>query len=317
MFHERLGGIGEIHSRHAVGKRVQDPGTGRRSGSVALQGDAAWNRPHVGAPQHGARGRIHREQPARCRRRGHQRGVVRAHGNGERRGKRHVLLRMLGRQRLQLEPHRLAAACRAIEGRDLVQEGAVLQLGQAVALRAGLAVGVVAGFRLGDEHPRVGVHSDTVEQRAEGVHDFDEFVRGGVEDVQVAVRDVRVAHDVRHVASGKALRGAANRLGDVFAGIEGTQHAVDVLLPAAGDLRLVVGLERHDVQAVAAHRQGARVLRGDLQMANDAAPEHVHHRDAVGGRERDVCLAVAREGDAHRLVEARGFGGGVDGLDGR
>lgn len=113
---------------------------------------------------------------------------------------------------------------------------------------------------------RARIHGDAVEQRAEGVHDFDECIGGGVEDVQIAVRDVRVAHDVRDVAGGEALRRAAHRFGDVFAGVESTQRAVDVLLPAAGDLRLVVGLERRDVQAVAAHREGAGVLRGDLQM---------------------------------------------------
>ena len=222
VLHERLGGIGEIHPRHAVGERVQDPGSGRRPGAVALQGDAARDRAHVDTAEHRARVGIHGEQPARCRRRRHQRRVVAAHGNGERRGQRQVLGRMLGRRGFQLEPRRLAAAFGAIEGRDLVEEGAVLHLGQTVAEGAGLAVGVVARLRLGDEHLGAGIHRDAVEQGTEGVHDFHKRVRGGVEDVQVAVRDVRMAHDVRHVAGGEALRRAAHRFGDVFAGVEGT-----------------------------------------------------------------------------------------------
>ena len=93
------------------------------------------------------------------------------------------------------------------------------------------------------------------------------------------------------------------------------QLAVDVLRPATRELRLVVRFEGHDVEAVAADGERARVLRGHLQVRRHAARRDIDDGDAVGRGERDVGLLVARERDAGGLVEA-GPAGRVDDLDG-
>ena len=89
-------------------------------------------------------------------------------------------------------------------------------------------------------------------------------------------------------------------------GVEGADIAVDVVFEAAGELGLVVGLERKHVEPAAAHGDGARILGADRQMPGDRALGDIDDGDAVARRKRHVGLAVAGEGDAHRLVEARG-----------
>ena len=79
---------------------------------------------------------------------------------------------------------------------------------------------------------------------------------------------------------------------------------------------MVVGLERDDVEAIALHGDGAGILGTDCQVVGNGTAGHIHHRHLIGSGERDVCLGVARKGNAHRLVEARYQGRRVDVLDG-
>ena len=83
------------------------------------------------------------------------------------------------------------------------------------------------------------------------------------------------------VAPGDALVTAVGGLGDVLAGIEGTQDAVDVLRPAARDLGLVVGLEGDHVQPVAAHGERPWVLGGDVKVLADGSRCDVDDGDPV------------------------------------
>ena len=307
--HTRRPGVREIDERNGIGQRVVHPSPGRRTVGIALERDAAGNPVHVHHAAHFATVRIHGEEPVRRRRRDHECRVVVAHRDAEGRRKRLVEKRVLRRQGLEFQHVSRPAGAAAVDLGDAVQEGAVFHFGHAVALRARLAVGVVARVRLGDEYALLGVHRDAVQQSPQRVDDLHASVRSDVVDVQVAVRDVRVLHDVGDVAPGDTLVTAVGGLCDVPAGIEGTQDAVDVLRPTARDLRLVVGLERNHVQPIALHRERARVLGGDVEVFADGSRCDVDDGDPVRGGERNVGLGVTREGNAHRLIEHARPGG--------
>jgi hypothetical protein len=51
----------------------------------------------------------------------------------------------------------------------------------------------------------------------------------------------------------------------VFVGIESDEIAVDLLSGSTGELSLIVGFERQDVQAVTADGNGPRLLSRDRQ----------------------------------------------------
>ena len=161
---------------------------------------------------------------------------------------------MRRRQRLELDELRVAARpVAAVDAGDAVQERAVLPLREAVLQGAGAPVGVVARIGLRDEDAPRRIDGEPVEQGAHGVDDLDEPVGRGVEDVQVAIGDAGMPDDV-HV---DAERQDVVVVDHVDLGVERAEVAID-LAPAAGDLRLVVGLERDDVETVAADGEGAR-----------------------------------------------------------
>ena len=114
--------------------------------------------------------------------------------------------------------------------------------------------------------------------------------------------DVRVVPGGEHVVVGE----------DVLDRIERAGVPVDAARDAAGELALVVRLERDHVEAVAPHGDRAGILGADVEVPRHGAGGDVDDRDAVGGRERDVGLGVAREGDAGRLVEAGRESPGID-----
>ena len=177
-------------------------------------------------------------------------------------------------------------------------------------LRAGAAVGVVAGVGLGEEHAAVTVDSKAVKERPEAVNRLNELVGGGIEHEQIAVGDVGVLDDVDDVAEGENVV-VADR---VFPGVERDQVAVR-LTPAARELCAVVRFKRRHIEPAAAHLDGTRVLRGNRQRLDHAPPRHVDHDDPVLGREGDIGLGVIGKGDPHRLIEAGGEGERVEILD--
>ena len=81
-------------------------------------------------------------------------------------------------------------------------------------------------------------------------------------------------------------------------------------------MRLVVGLERQDIEPTIADDDGSRILRRDVQPIFDLPCGDVHDRDLVLRRQRDIHLIVAGERDAHRFVEASRFGRRIKILDG-
>ena len=85
---------------------------------------------------------------------------------------------------------------------------------------------------------------------------------------------------------------------------------------AARQLALVVGFKRDHVKPLPAHRQGARFLGADGQVAGHGAPRDIHDGHSVRRRKRDIGFGVVGEGDAHRLVETGGQGVRVEVLNG-
>ena len=89
----------------------------------------------------------------------------------------------------------------------------------------------------------------------------------------------------------------------MFLRIEGNQVAIE-WTETSRDLRLVVGLERDDVEAISADGDGSRVLSRDGECLDQLAGAHIDHRDLILRRQRDVGFVIAGEGNAHGLVKA-------------
>ena len=219
---------------------------------------------------------------------------------------------MRGGQRLEVVAFGSAAGGRAIDLGDLVQERPVLHLRQPLPLGAGTAVGVVAGLRLGDVDGAAAVNRQAVEQGSDSADGAHSPVGAGIEDEKIAVGELRVLDDVGIVVGGQHVVVAEY----VLHGVERAAVAVDALRLAAGQLGLVVGLERDHVEPVVAHRNGAGILRGDRQPAGDGAGRDVHHRNPVRCRQGDVGLRIARERDADGFVHAGGERGRMEVVDG-
>jgi hypothetical protein len=89
---------------------------------------------------------------------------------------------------------RLAAAGK--HARDPVQKRPVLKVRKPLLLRAGPAIGVVAGIGLGKKYAPAAVDSKAVEKRAEAFDRFKEPIGGGIEHEQIAIGNVGVLDDV-------------------------------------------------------------------------------------------------------------------------
>ena len=187
-----------------------------------------------------------------------------------------------------------------INAGDLIEEGAVLELGETMFLGAGATVGIIAGVDLGDEDGASGIDGQAEEKRTESVDGFDETVSFGVVDEEVFVGDARVFDDVDDVPEGEDVV-----VGDgVLMGIEGDEVAIDFV--ATGELGFVVRFEGKDVELPVFNRNGAGVLRGDGEVFGDLAGGDIDYGNFVFRGERDVGFLIVGESDADGLVESGG-----------
>ena len=121
--------------------------------------------------------------------------------DGEWGGVGFIALRLIGRQRFEVEEAWFfGGVLLEIDAGDLVEEGTVFEFGEAVLLGAGASVGVVTRIDLGDEDGAFGIDGESEEKRAESVDRFHELVGFGVVNEEVFVRNAGMFDDVDDVA---------------------------------------------------------------------------------------------------------------------
>jgi len=76
-----------------------------------------------------------------------------------------------------------------------------------------------------------------------------------------------------------------------------------LLISPCGQLGLVAGLEYGHVEPAVRDTHGPRLLGAHLDRARNRVGRRIDDRDLVARGEAHVGLAVAGEGDIHRLVE--------------
>ncbi len=139
----------ETVSATALRTHARD-GLPRLSDSSAIPSGTASD---TDAPEHRATRGIDGKELVRAGRGDDERRVVRADLDRERRRQGHALLGMLRRQGLEVDERHGPSGIGGLDARDPIQEGAILQLRQAMFLRARLAIDVVPRVGLGDEDP--------------------------------------------------------------------------------------------------------------------------------------------------------------------
>ena len=158
--------------------------------------------------------------------------------------------------------------------RDPVQIGPVLQLLEPMLLRAGSAVDVIPGISVGDEDIAKVIHRQTKERGAEGVDGLNQLVSLGIEDEQIAIRNLGVLDNIHGETNGVESRGK-------LLGFEGDEFPVNLFLFAPGELCLVIGFKWEDVEFAIIDGNRSRLLRRDFQVIHDPARSDIDHRDLV------------------------------------